>query len=178
MSFLDKMKKASKSVVDAGAKQMLKVRSWAVRIHNMTRMTMIMSSVVHVQNSFFFPCPRLFFVVWVWTSKWTSSLFVMRSTCNNKQQHDQQQKQSKRQPSPWSYGHLSVFACKITCKIDSGLIVCCSWLTYFFSERLFYFHFRSLFVSFRHTIFSQMTSSSLFTHKHTIDWYVVFRSWN
>jgi hypothetical protein len=27
MSFLDKMKKASKSVVDAGAKQMLKVRS-------------------------------------------------------------------------------------------------------------------------------------------------------
>jgi hypothetical protein len=26
MSFLDKMKKASKSVVDAGAKQMLKVR--------------------------------------------------------------------------------------------------------------------------------------------------------
>ena len=59
MSFLDKMKKASKSVVDAGAKQMLKVRSWAVRIQ-LTRMTMIMSSVVHVQNSFFCPCPRCF----------------------------------------------------------------------------------------------------------------------
>jgi hypothetical protein len=52
MSLLDKMKKASKSVVDAGAKQMLKVRQQ--RAVRMTTKDTTTTMTETVQNSFYF----------------------------------------------------------------------------------------------------------------------------
>jgi hypothetical protein len=55
MSLLDKMKKASKSVVDAGAKQMLKVRQQQRAVRMTTEdTTMTMTMTETVQNSFYF----------------------------------------------------------------------------------------------------------------------------